>query len=367
MPTAKELIQGVLKSCYTGKRVDGVAQDMRDRLGLEHDDKGRFAKKSGGRHEGIALALKVTDQEKLKKVRAIGNYTTADGKRHDTRINNSTGKPISKELNDCIDALMCGIYVTDAEIEDTPEWKNVRATMKDFIRTFRKKNKVVYTDKIKTDARVAKRKAIEDKFMADTITAETNPDAFAKGDDTKPWKVKKGKEIFVITGLPAAGKSTTFANRLSVDNKARLIDSDEIKKQFDEFNHGLGADMVHQESSDIAKNVLQRSVKQGDNIVYPIIGHKPEKLEEMFTEIRKHGYRINLYLNEMETTKAKGRMLLRFAERGRFLPLKLFRKYKDGPTAAYNAVKGKTDHYEWYKSDTGLGEKPKEIEKGDNK
>lgn len=360
------MIQGVVKTYYQAKAVKSVAMDMRDKNGLEHDALGRFAKK-GASYDGIALALKSTDQEKLKKVRAIGNYTTSDGVKHDTRINAMTGKPISKELNDCIDALMCGIYVTDSEIEATPEWKTVRSTMKDFIKTMRKKNGGhVYTHEIDTEERNRKRLQIEDKFMSDTITEETNPDAFANPNQ-KPWKVKKGKTIFVITGLPAAGKSTTFANHLSVDNKARLIDSDEIKKQFEEFNKGLGADMVHEESSRIATKILRRSVEQGDNIVYPVIGHKAEKLTDMFKELRKRGYTINLYLNEMERNKAKGRMLLRFAERGRFLPLMLFRKYGNGPTSAYNAAKGKTDHYEWFRSDTGLGEKPKMIEKGDNK
>lgn len=340
-----------------------VAMDKRDRLGLEHDSKGRFTKKDGSNPEtGVAFALKYVDPKQLEAVRKVGNYTTSDGVKHDTRINVVTGKPISKELNDAIDALMSGVYVTDAEIGRTPEWIKARAELKAHKAAVRKKNGVVFTNEIDTPERNKMRKDIEEHFMSDTIDEGLNPDAFKSNPDLKPFKVKKGKIIDVITGLPAAGKSTTFATRLSVENGSRLIDSDEVKKQFPEFNKGLGASLVHEESSAIAKNILVRSIAQGDNITYPIIGFKPDKLRELFSYCRKNGYQIRLHLNELDMRKAKGRMLLRFAERGRFLPISLYRKYGDNPTTAYHEVKGETDFHDWYQSDTGAGKKPKLME-----
>lgn len=345
-----------------------AAMDKRDRLGLEHDSKGRFAKKDGSvEGTGVSFALKYVDKDRLASVKKIGNYTTSDGKTHETRINERTGKPISKELNDAIDALMCGVYVTDAEISKTPEWQEAKEALKKHSRDVRHKNKVVKTYKIDTDERKRLRKSIEDKFMSDEVDESLNPDAFKSVDGLKPFKVERGKIFDVVTGLPAAGKSTTFATPLSVENRARLIDSDEIKKQLPEFNGGLGADLVHDESSDIAKNVLKRAIAQGDNITYPVIGHKTEKLEELFKYLRKNGYTIRIHLNELDMRKAKGRMLLRFAEKGRFLPLGLYRKYGDGPTAAYHEMKGKADYHDWFQSDTGYGKKPKLMESGGKK
>ena len=344
---------------------DIVAMDKRDRLGLEHDNLGRFAKKDGSQKEsGVEFALKYVDQKKLADVKAIGNYTDADGKTHDTRINAVSGKPVSKELNDAINALMCGVYVTDAEIAKIPEWVEARETLKQHKKDVRKKNGVVFTHLIDTDERKNLRKEIEERFMSDTIDEGLNPDAFKSDKNLKPFKVKRGKVIDVITGLPAAGKSTTFAARLSIENHSRLIDSDEVKKQFPEFNKGLGASLVHEESSAIAKNLLIRSVKQGDNITYPIIGFKPEKLKELFDFCKANGYKVRLHLNDLEMVKAKGRMLLRFAERGRFLPVELYRKYGNKPVDAYHAMKGEADFHDWYKSDTGIGSKPKLMEKG---
>lgn len=339
-----------------------IAQDMRDRLGLEHDNRGRFARKDGSvPNTGIQFALKYVDRAQLDSVKKIGNYTTADGMVHATRINSMTGRPISTELNDAINALMCGVYVTDAEIQRIPEWKKAKEDIKAHVKACRKKNGCIFTNEIDTPERKEMRSKIEETFMSDKVDARLNPDAFACIKDLKPWRVRKGKVIDVITGLPAAGKSTTFATRLSVENEARLIDSDEVKKQFPEFNKGLCANLVHEESSAIAKSVLLRSIKEGANITYPVIGFKPEKLEELFNFCKKNGYTVRIHLNEMVMPKAKGRMLLRFAERGRFLPLALFRKYRDFPTSAFNAVKGKADMYEWYRSDTGLGKKPKLI------
>lgn len=345
---------------------DVATMDMRDRLGLEHDKRGRFAPKGGG--ASIAEALKGVEKGRLESMRRIGNYTDANGVKHDTRISKLTGKPISKEMNDIINALLLGLHVSNAEIEKTAEWTAAKAKLKEFKRVVRKKNGVVETVNIDTPERKKRRKEIEDMFMADTITAKLNPDAFKKAEKDKsglkPWKVKKGKIIDVITGLPAAGKSTVFANSLSVDNQARLIDSDEVKKQFAEFEQGYGASLVHEESSEIAKRILQRSVEQGDNITYPVIGFKPEKLTELFDKVREYGYTVRIHLNELDADKARGRMLLRFAETGRFLPLGLFQKYGNKPTDAYKAVKDKADEYEWYRSDTGVGSVPKLVEKG---
>jgi len=364
-----ELVREIGRFSSVGNAVRVMATDMRDRLGLEHDKLGRFAKKDGSSSEtGVEFALSLVDKKKLESVRAVGNYTTADGKKHDTRINNNTGKPISKALNDCIDALMCGVAVTAAEIEQTPEWKLAREQLRQHRATNWKKNGFVYTHNIDTKERGELRSKVESDALAEVITREQNPDAFDYADKTgaelKPWKVKRGHVIDVITGLPAAGKSTTFANKLSVENEARLIDSDEFKKRMPEYNRGLGADMVHEESSRIAKRVFQKAVERGENITYPVIGFKADKLREMFKYLRDNGYTIRLHLNEMDANKAKGRMLLRFAERGRFLPLSLFRKYGNKPTDAYNAVKGEVDFYEKYRSETGIGEKPKLIEKG---
>ena len=340
-----------------------IAQDKRDRLGLEHDARGRFAKKDGSNpNTGVEFALKYVDGAQLDAVKKVGNYTTADGKVHDTRINSMTGKPISAELNNAINALMCGVYVTDAEIQRIPEWVKANADLKAHLKDCRKKNGCVFTNEINTPERKALREKAEEFFMSDTVDERHNPDAFKSIKDLKPWRVRKGKVIDVITGLPAAGKSTTFATRLSVENQSRLIDSDEVKKQLPEFNKGLGANIVHEESSAIAKNVLLRSIEEGANITYPVIGFKADKLEELFKFCKAKGYTVRLHLNEMVMPKAKGRMLLRFAERGRFLPLGLFRKYRDYPTAAYQAVKGKADMHEWYRSDTGHGKKPKLVE-----
>lgn len=68
----------------------------------------------------------------------------------------------------------------------------------------------------------------------------------------EPQPILKNKELTIVLGPPAAGKST-IANELAVANRSAILDSDEIKKALPEYEGGVGASAVHQESSDLAK------------------------------------------------------------------------------------------------------------------
>lgn len=53
-----------------------------------------------------------------------------------------------------------------------------------------------------------------------------------------------------------------------------IIDSDEVKKTFPEFNNGVGSNAVHLESKVINELVYKKAMKNGDNILLPRVGHK---------------------------------------------------------------------------------------------
>ena len=303
-------------------------------------------------------------KERLEAVSKIGNFTDADGVTHKTRIMKATGKPCSGALNSTINRLLAGDpSVTDAEIEAIPEWRDAQRQMDEFKRKRVEKNEPQYTISIKTPEREKMREEIVAKFLAPSITARFNDAIDPKnGGDGRPYAVHTGKRIDIITGLPAAGKSTTFARRLSLQHRSRLVDSDEIKKMLPEYKDGIGSDCVHEESVDLNVRVLKEAVKRGENVVYPVLGFSANALSDMIDALHQFGYDVNLHLNELETVKAKGRMLQRFVEKNRFIPLQVYAKAGNLPTIAYEKVKGKCDGYDRYRSDTINHSKPTCVE-----
>ena len=70
--------------------------------------------------------------------------------------------------------------------------------------------------------------------------------------------------MWLVLGVPAVGKELQFLT-LSLEREgALLIDSDEVKKMLPEFSNGLLAGAVHEESSDIATNVMERAITNHD-------------------------------------------------------------------------------------------------------
>lgn len=90
--------------------------------------------------------------------------------------------------------------------------------------------------------------------------------------------VAKEARLDIIIGLPASGKSSTLVDPISTEYQSRLINNDEAKKLFPEFNDGWGSAAVHEESQNICDKVFLHSVLREENIVLPKIGSNAEKL-----------------------------------------------------------------------------------------
>ena len=311
----------------------------------------------------IEAEIEKANPENLKAVRELGVYEAANGDNTATRVSPLTGKAISREFNTIIDALMCGINVTDFEIEATPEWKEAQKRYRDYAESFSKgKNGNVNTWYDSSKDRQKIQSEVYAKMSSRTITPELN--TALKGDES--YEVEKGFRFDIVTGLPAGGKNYTFADRLSVEHKARLADSDIVKRLLPGYADGLGANIVHDESTFINKDILDDTFKKGDpkygdNIVYPTLGGNSSKIIDFIEQARDAGYKVHLHFNEIDKNKAKGRMLYRMISTGRFLPLNLFSITGD-TVNAYKIAKEYADTAEWYKSDAGKGLDPKKVE-----
>lgn len=261
----------------------------------------------------------------------------------------TTEKPkASPELQSAIDRLTAGEDVSREEIDRIPEVAAVRALPK------------MNTADIQTPERQKLRsEVLEQIYQRGSYSNETH-------DYT--GEIAQERRADIVIGAPAAGKSSVLVDPLSEQHKSRVIDSDDAKKLLPEYDDGKGAGNVHRESSMIRDVLKQRAIARGENIVWPTVGDKLDKLLSSIQEFRDSGYSVYLHLNELSAGKATGRALGRYLSTGRFVDPEIVLKVGDKPTQNYNYIRqqeGLIDGYSHYSNDVPRGEKPILYEAGD--
>ena len=167
------------------------------------------------------------------------------------------------------------------------------------------------------------------------------------------YTTAKDRKAIIIIGPPAAGKST-IANAIAYRMKAAIADVDEAKKVIPEYydedgKGGIGANAVHDESSLLGQEVMERLKGAGDNFVIPKIGHKASSIENLRKELKNFGYDVELVLMDVDPQTALGRMLGRFDQTGRLIAPDYFLGTLGGPQATYDALK-KAGNFNGYAS-----------------
>lgn len=193
------------------------------------------------------------------------------------------------------------------------------------------------TDKIDTPERQELRKKIVN-------------DVYNKDID----KRSRNREATIILGLPGSGKST-FAGPL-LEKGALEIDPDLVKPQLPEYDNGLGAFAVHEESSSITRNVLQQALSNGDDFVWPRID-SPEKMLQDVKSLKDAGYKVNVKFIDADPNVALQNAVKRFIKTGRYVSMDTIKSYGESPRKAYQAVidSGLLDSHEAFKSTPGKG------------
>ena len=202
------------------------------------------------------------------------------------------------------------------------------------------------TDRINTPERQALRRKIAD-------------DLYGNG------AAKKEGKVWLVLGVPASGKST-ISDPLVEREGAVLIDSDEAKKILPEFSNGLLASAVHEESSEIATNVMERAIINRDNIVWPLVGKTRSSIEEKIQKFKNAGYGVNLVYVDLPIEKAIERTKARFRETGRLVSPHYLESVGLKPRENYDKIKAEegVDSYEAWDNDVAFGEVPLRTEHG---
>ena len=177
--------------------------------------------------------------------------------------------------------------------------------------------------------------------------------------DVEP--VLANKELTIVLGPPAAGKST-IANELAIANRSAILDSDEIKKTLPEYEGGVGASAVHEESSNLAKELQALMIERGTNIVLPKVGHSASSIRDVISLYKNKGYKVRLVNMDVTPENAFQRMIRRFVSTGRIIPPEYLDRVGSNPSATYKTLKqeGVADGYAEIDNNGGFNE-PKTV------
>ncbi len=164
--------------------------------------------------------------------------------------------------------------------------------------------------------------------------------------------LKYQKKAYIVTGLPASGKSNV-ANFTADYYGAVLVDSDYAKRKLPEYElySHIGAPLMHEESNAIVlgdkravkegfEPLIEWCIGKGLNMVIPKIGHSLRSIVKFAEWLNSQGYEVHLTLVSLDRRKATVRALQRFARTGRYVPLALiFDGYANEPTLSFYRIK----------------------------
>ncbi|PAW37974.1 MULTISPECIES: zeta toxin family protein [Bacillus cereus group] len=146
-------------------------------------------------------------------------------------------------------------------------------------------------------------------FMDEKQTIMEPPEAYLLGGGTASGKSHVGQ--FIINGYAKIGVSLIY------------IDCDEIKRLIPEYETmGLiyieeAASHVHDESSDISQELLERCIKEKRNFIYDGTMKNFLKYDTLIRNLIDNGYKVTATIVDVPIEVAKEREHLRFLETGR--------------------------------------------------
>ena len=269
-----------------------------------------------------------------------------------------TGLPVSEEMKNVLKRCERGEYVSVEEINATPEMKTAASCVSHQTPTIQLK------DREQIEAHVfdilSNYGSVSTDKYGRTLVDE-------RGNTRYNDIVDQGSRLDIVIGLPASGKSSAIVETISKEHHSMLIDNDEAKRLFPEFNKGWGAGVVHAESQMVERDVYLDAIIQGKNIVLPKVGSDANKLlMDYILPAKLQGYKVNVHFVDLDRNKALGRMLNRFINKGRYLAPELIDKYandRDGNRIAKAyaelADSGMVDGMSKWDNDVGYNELPK--------
>jgi Zeta toxin len=253
---------------------------------------------------------------------------------------------------------------TDSEIQYTPIINKIVEAEMTMERLFKKNNSPTLThteyrdNGCKSDReRTLLRKQIVKELSSKKRLPKDDKIRIGKGGALPLSECKYERQAFIVTGLPASGKSGV-SERIADYYGAAIIDSDYAKRKLPEYaNFNIGASIIHEESGAIVFGhkelmnsnfipLLDKLSENGTNIVIPKIGHDKDSIIELVIKLKEvYNYEVHLTLVSLDKRKATIRALKRFQETKRYVPLSyIYDTYGNEPILSYYRIKREATH-----------------------
>lgn len=145
--------------------------------------------------------------------------------------------------------------------------------------------------------------------------------------DTKPVAI-------VMMGGGGAGKGTVVRHVMGDEHDFVNVNSDDCKEELPEYQQALdlgkkdgktvsakdAAWMAHEESSDIAEDILQIAIGDRKNLIMDGTGKDAEKYQGKIQRLKDAGYHVRVMMPHITLDEAKRRADMRAEHTGRYVP-----------------------------------------------
>jgi predicted ABC-type ATPase len=176
----------------------------------------------------------------------------------------------------------------------------------------------------------------------------------------------------LMAGGTAAGKSTVLRHMMSEDVGKRfvMVDPDGIKEKLPEYQEGTKASarnsavMVHNESSDLAKDLRKRAIDQGKHVVIDGTMKDPMKYGKLIQQLKDKGYKVNVFFVDIDIDQAIHFAGKRAEKTGRWVPPELMREIYPAARKSFLQLKDHADDFKVFDRRKGTPDLVWDKEKG---
>ena len=304
-----------------------------------------------GKNQNVYNEFKKGFEELCKKYNITEEIYNFDFLKNKTMFNQNNEK-VQQELEDIIKKLLKN---EDVDIE-----KIVNNQQLQYIINSKENNGIITTE-------IPGREKQWDTFVNTYMENTKSVSIDKNGNIDYNGSVLNNKKVEILIGYPASGKST-IANQISNLSHSRLIDSDEVKKLIPEYCDGLGVEKVHEESKKIQEIIIEKALKNNENVIIPIVGANPRSIHKLLDQFTEKGYDINISFVDLPKNKCMARNITRYIETGRLIHPKVIQE-KNNPKNVLEMIKNEImeqgDSYKYnvkyireFNNDVPFGQKP---------
>lgn len=170
----------------------------------------------------------------------------------------------------------------------------------------------------------------------------------------------RDKIVDIVLGGAGAGKSSAVAEPAAAFFHASMPDPDLYKPKLDGYHGGVGAGVVHEESSYLADLQMLNSVALGEHIVLPQTGKTAARIAENIKLFHDAGYEVRLHSVEVPVSEQVRRTVARWKmPGGRFTdPLYTIVAVDNKPAKTIALTRGMVSTYVHYDNNVEFGTAP---------